>query len=129
MKRRPPRPTRTDTLFPSTTLFRSSHCPPCCLSRISTCSCAREGADSSRLTGSCQQCLIHKRPGPSGGSMFPLRSHILTTAVARRHRLSRRWEERREGKECVSTCRPRGWTKHNKDKRHEENKKRSTKRQ
>src|SRR3546814_2845718 len=71
MKRRPPRPTRTDTLFPSTTLFRSSHCPPCCLSPISTCSCAREGADSSRLTGSCQQSLIHKRPGPSGGSIFP----------------------------------------------------------
>src|SRR3546814_4280339 len=89
MKRRPPRPTRTDTLFPSTTLFRSSHCPPCCLSPISTCSCAREGADSSRLTGSCQQSLIHKRPGPSGGSIFPLRSPILTTAVARRHRLSR----------------------------------------
>src|SRR3546814_21173262 len=29
MRRRPPRSTRTDTLFPYTTLFRSNHCPRC----------------------------------------------------------------------------------------------------
>src|SRR3546814_1513188 len=35
MRRRPPRSTRTDTLFPYTTLFRSNHfprCPPTCVS-------------------------------------------------------------------------------------------------
>src|SRR3546814_7963175 len=33
MIRRPPRSTRIDTLFPYTTLFRSSHCTPICLQK------------------------------------------------------------------------------------------------
>src|SRR3546814_9995341 len=37
MIRRPPRSTRTDTLFPYTTLFRSTRYPPWCV-----CVCARD---------------------------------------------------------------------------------------
>src|SRR3546814_9616653 len=37
MIRRPPRSTRTDTLFPYTTLFRSAHHPPVTRSRYAHC--------------------------------------------------------------------------------------------
>src|SRR3546814_15919602 len=74
MIRRPPRSTRTDTLFPYTTLFRS-------LGR-------RDAA------ASCQQ-----QRG------YPLnRSHVVSLPLGCAQTRS---EERRVGKECVSTCRSR----------------------
>src|SRR3546814_1384153 len=50
MIRRPPRSTRTDTLFPYTTLFRSS-CP----------SCARQGFDVIRTVQKLEEALQHIR--------------------------------------------------------------------
>src|SRR3546814_3366665 len=50
MIRRPPRSTRTDTLFPYTTLFRS---------RLQ------------RLLGAGRDAQRHHRPGPSGISVHP----------------------------------------------------------
>src|SRR3546814_21128734 len=52
MKRRPPRSTRTDTLFPYTTLFRSEseagERPPCCSQSRAAASCSRPGYSSPR---------------------------------------------------------------------------------
>src|SRR3546814_15810985 len=95
MIRRPPRSTRTDTLFPYTTLFRSASlvAPPAPLPSI-----------------------LLPPPHPA------LRQRV--RAAGRRQRLrlkelgkwkrqltrsppSRRSEERRVGKECVRTCRSR----------------------
>src|SRR3546814_11565219 len=79
MIRRPPRSTRTDTLFPYTTLFRSR--------RAST---SRTG-DFGRAEG--RPDTRRKRGCPS--------------QAARRGHYRSRSEERRVGKECVSTCRSR----------------------
>src|SRR3546814_17529692 len=81
MIRRPPRSTRTDTLFPYTTLFRSSRAPP-------PARCRHPAAPAA----SCSTpCLILQPPLPGA---------LQTLSSARS-------EERRVGKECVSTCRSR----------------------
>src|SRR3546814_11403523 len=91
MIRRPPKSTRTDTLFPYTTLFRSRQtwlqtafaaCPPHWLTTPPSIFCRGNGeshAGWARLV--------------PGASQSP--------ASSNRHRT----EERRVGKECVSTCR------------------------
>src|SRR3546814_14985417 len=117
--RRPPSSTRTDTLFPYTTLFLSSWC-----------GCARnsppEGADPHRIHACVGEGARPKRREQQWGGALPVnlapyRAHrrILTaslvgtavefydfyiygTAAA-----LVRSEERRVGKECVSTCRSR----------------------
>src|SRR3546814_14000748 len=101
MIRRPPRSTRTDTLFPYTTLFRSKHA----------------GVDVEiperfvRNVGVAQRALV----------LGNMRGHRLAIELARGHepqfesrvpgnqpdQLRSRSEERRGGKECVSTCRSR----------------------
>src|SRR3546814_12910835 len=102
MIRRPPRSTRTDTLFPYTTLFRS-------------CVRLKERLNSSAPHG--------KRPGTSNASQKVARgkrkgrSAPITDSSVRGRRRSdqershtdttRRSEERRVGKECVSPCRSR----------------------
>src|SRR3546814_13159764 len=90
--RRPPRSTRTDTLFPETTLFRSSgrqdrrgdhhhrHRPEPCLRRYLG-RIPRAGPDRLRPVDRLR-----------GVELFPLLF------------LLRRSEERRVGKQCVSTC-------------------------
>src|SRR3546814_17581330 len=104
MIRRPPRSTRTDTLFPYTTLFRSS-CR-CCLHPLP---CLRVIA------------AWTSRPPPPP-SPPPLRPppHLRATIHCSPNgpapsqgcrRGTRRSEERRVGKECVSTCRSR-WSPH-----------------
>src|SRR3546814_4446675 len=55
MRRRPPRATRTDTLFPYATLFRS-RCARCAPARPA----ARDGYRTPRL------CGIRAGPGPAG---------------------------------------------------------------
>src|SRR3546814_14988252 len=102
--RRPPRSTRTDTLFPDTRLFR------CYLGHI-----AREPAAAfinvDKLTkartfssfrprrrgnpGCCRRPLLARERGDHG-------RHICTLALE-----ALRSEERRVGKACVSTCRSR----------------------
>src|SRR3546814_15290071 len=100
MIRRPPRSTRTDTLFPYTTLFRSA------------------GRQVAHRVGSYKKRL-HSPVGahPVGDMPVPSRSHRhlridcneMATAAA-----EHRSEERRVGKECVSTCRSRWSPDHSK---------------
>src|SRR3546814_19163528 len=106
MIRRPPRSTRTDTLFPYTTLFRShdidSVVPIPDTSRTSALELAnvlgvkyREGFIKNRYIG---RTFIMPGQGERVKSvrrkLNPIRS-----------------EERRVGKECVSTCRSR-WSRY-----------------
>src|SRR3546814_17326212 len=113
MRRRPPRSTRTDTLFPYTTLFRSPDVPrhagatfasvgdQGALSRITKrhreidlCPPARHRvrlAGSANLSGDRAETAY--RPWT-----------VEARCPARSIRQSRRSEERRVGKECVSTC-------------------------
>src|SRR3546814_17140679 len=106
MIRRPPRSTRTDTLFPYTTLFRSN---------------VAHLEDSS-----CQANHLRHRVGTVGERRHAVegdaRAHHIEMPVApeedaggggeagdriRQPRAGVRSEERRVGKECVSTCRSR----------------------
>src|SRR3546814_12621471 len=108
MIRRPPRSTRTDTLFPYTTLFRSqSH-------NVTTYGSARWATtreiDRAGLTGDTGVFLGRQRgrylrhDGPEHVMAFaPTRSGkgvglVIPTLLSRS-------EEGRVGKECVSTCR------------------------
>src|SRR3546814_12602358 len=97
MIRRPPRSTRTDTLFPYTTLFRSLSAADGII-RYSTNSFA--GASG----GGCRACYdAFWRRGFIeriwSSTSFSIGSTIASSAAPVRS------EERRVGKECVSTCR------------------------
>src|SRR3546814_13111937 len=98
MIRRPPRSTRTDTLFPYTTLFRS---------RL-----------AARIAASFPRC-----PAILYGRYFCGRQRRIAEASgpARKRNPAekvpaQRSEERRVGKECVSTCRSR-WSPYHKKKK------------
>src|SRR3546814_12252079 len=122
--RRPPRSTRTDTLFPCTTLFRSTrggaeHRSPRFRRRLfrvpdlGTAAAVPEAAGRHRPAGN---------HGASRGLGLPVRVRLLCAASRSRqgrHRLARsqdaavaRSEERRVGNECVSTCTSRGLSDH-----------------
>src|SRR3546814_21083968 len=101
MIRRPPKSKRTDTLFPYTTLFRSLR-----PHRQAERSVARRLAAGAALHRECRsgaagsgrrRVALPPHPAPSHGSAHS----------APEDKLSRS-EERRVGKECVSTCRSRG---------------------
>src|SRR3546814_18791962 len=97
MIRRPPRSTRTDTLFPYTTLFRSL-----CLS-IPTWQWVRGGRDRAVARAAVADlipALIAQRRTKGGPTGFLRRVFNARADDARS-------EERRVGKECVSTCRSR----------------------
>src|SRR3546814_11673814 len=115
MIRRPPRSTRTDTLFPYTTLFRS-----CRLARIECggskikahdlCAVPRLRCDAGAGVSNGRNCTCADHcPWGSCGRVG--REHIPEIAwKCRKRRTSedpQRSEERRVGKECVSTCRSR----------------------
>src|SRR3546814_15812442 len=99
MIRRPPRSTRTDTLFPYTTLFRS---PPQDRQRIDL--RRREHADH-----------LHRSAARGGGDRPAERSrpadldhHVDAASTGQPAHLARpirSSEERRVWKECVTTCR------------------------
>src|SRR3546814_13070608 len=102
MIRRPPRSTRTDTLFPYTTLFRSVHwnsCAPCATAPSGV---ANETAACRAVVAAvdARRCIAvagnRQRPGPGDRAFSRLRHQHLGAG---------RSEERRVGKECVSTCR------------------------
>src|SRR3546814_13839770 len=108
MIRRPPRSTRTDTLFPYTTLFRSAVVgrPPPDHRAVPAGGLLRPAMGAGR------------RVVPAGGGDHQCEGAAvaLPHTVARRFRWAARLlasavrsEERRVGKECVSTCRSR-WT-------------------
>src|SRR3546814_10510468 len=161
MIRRPPRSTRTDTLFPYTTLFRSkgpssaSEAAPI-FGNLSLRTIIRKfrdfGVDLMNQMLFCSQerkeikmaeavldltpildrlAATSRRPryammvikllseaadhrgqaGPfvtRGGETLPVRLWLGETLA----RMAVRSEERRVGKECVSTCRSRGWPDH-----------------
>src|SRR3546814_13539273 len=136
MRRRPPRSTRTDTLFPYTTLFRSL--------------AGHDGIDGLLFTGSARTGLaLNRQFAGQPGKMLALEmggnnpivvwdtADIRTAAIlvvqsaflsagqrcsnARRlivrdtladRLIEERSEERRVGKECVSTCRSGWWRDH-----------------
>src|SRR3546814_19459917 len=117
MIRRPPRSTRTDTLFPYTTLFRSPH----------------RGSGPWRSRGLPSLPLHqqprklegtdHLRPDRSGPSNTGSRQAPPATMIQLGRSVRKdpecslaRSEERRVGKECVSTCRSRWSPYHEKKK-------------
>src|SRR3546814_12856738 len=94
MIRRPPRSTRTDTLFPYTTLFRSA--------------VSAMMVSPTRGGPRCHQ-IYHQDGGIRWHSAAPYGIPIpqKTTEISQLWHLLTRSEERRVGKECVSTCRSR----------------------
>src|SRR3546814_16390984 len=107
MLRRPPRSTRTDTLFPYTTLFRSRQ------EEVKRAHIARRGGLwSTELDPmlKLQPDLLDAYSGyytvPSNrGALDELTRELIYITIDRS-------EERRVGKECVRTCRSRWWPDH-----------------
>src|SRR3546814_17947430 len=102
MIRRPPRSTRTDTLFPYTTLFRSDD--------------VLQPLALDRQLGAALIIIVGKATGLARQLLDE--SIAVLQSVSVKHRESRRSEERRVGKECVSTCRSR-WSPYHSRKKNE----------
>src|SRR3546814_18989760 len=103
MIRRPPRATRTDTLFPYTTLFRSQSTGDSFLNWAIGGYYSRLNVDSTRRQGG--EIITNTPLGTN-----PVAN---TIAVIEDGVIPLRPEERRVGKECVSTCRS-GWSQNHK---------------
>src|SRR3546814_20405521 len=101
MIRRPPRSTRTDTLFPYTTLFRSMG--------------YSAGHIADRLLARGWDVVGNSRDGRGGTIAFDVAAAVLAALRSATHIMfsvppsEGRTEERRLGKECVRPCRSR-WT-------------------
>src|SRR3546814_15414135 len=106
MIRRPPRSTRTDTLFPYTTLFRSvNHDPLVRALNRNLCHPMRQ---------KCSKALMDTKSVNRFERRFPLsgkgpfrtkyRRDIVEPLPGQMAQTDGRSEERRVGKECVSTC-------------------------
>src|SRR3546814_16823040 len=115
MIRRPPRSTRTDTLFPYTTLFRSD--PPSSPKRREIHSLARP-MDQVRPTPTAMppKATHRKLSAASASEKVPVRAAAM---AKRRHTspdasFSNRSEERRVGKEWVGKCESRWSPSHSK---------------
>src|SRR3546814_19889353 len=125
MIRRPPRSTRTDTLFPYTTLFRSHRVDQQARPAAVAAEIERE-IEHRGIEGEAEDRV----PGLRGierdradvGAPDPVARELPQRMVpgggrgAARLPDRPRSEERRDGKECVSTCRPR-WSPSNKKKK------------
>src|SRR3546814_19937006 len=109
MIRRPPRSTRTDTLFPYATLFRSRpelRARMYGLARfIATPEVSKHRIFSWLAGGTLASGSVYSitRDDDTSFGILHSRFHALW---------SLRSEERRVGKECVSTCRSRGYPYH-----------------
>src|SRR3546814_20495356 len=109
MIRRPPRSTRTDTLFPYTTLFRSlleslierAGIGPRALLREKGTPYADLGLNNPDLTDAQLIDAMMEHP------ILINRPLVVSPLGVKLCRPSERSEERRVGKECVSTCRSR----------------------
>src|SRR3546814_19304912 len=102
MIRRPPRSTRTDTLFPYTTLFRSRAAVALDGARHDA------GKPQVQEVGGADDRPCRVGPDLDGALATDARPH--QTLVPRRRRIApvaARSEESRVGKACVSTCRTR----------------------
>src|SRR3546814_14310350 len=121
MLRRPPRSTRTHTLFPHTTLFRSpkdeavAHTPSLTTPRIPPCVWTRRLCVTSAATVIAGGCLESPSTVCRTLDAVGLR-HLCGGREGVRPIYRRRSEERRVGKECVSTCRSRWSPYHEKKK-------------
>src|SRR3546814_20266716 len=104
MIRRPPRSTRTDTLFPYTTLFRSI------LMRERRPGLRAHGREAAR-DHSLEHGLLGRKVEIEGLARDPHRPrdilHRRLLEAIKQEDAGRRSEERRVGKECVRTCRTR----------------------
>src|SRR3546814_12922191 len=111
MIRRPPRSTRTDTLFPYTTLFRSARHrhPVVVVERI-------EGQQRRRVDGEAVAARVAGAVEPPGDRTVD-RVEVAQHRDGRARHAVGRSEERRVGKECVSTCRSRWSPYHEKKKK------------
>src|SRR3546814_11587181 len=142
MIRRPPRSTRTDTLFPYTTLFRSRG-----LSGVLPHQSARDPARDQRRAGRVHAQAGRQGQGRTGGDReqdcdrcgsrtFPYphacfrTAHLAVQALRAILDVRERTEERRVGKEGISRCRSRWSSDHQKKKKQNKttiNKKQNTK--
>src|SRR3546814_14122754 len=132
MKRRPPGSTRTDTLFPYPTLFRSSpawaksvaNAPHWCgtpryrtsLVRNNQARCRKSNKIKPLQEGRVGTPLATVNPTPSRPTRHVHRKHRKTHRRPSRRIRRPRSEERRVGQECVSTCRYR-WSTYNSKKK------------
>src|SRR3546814_11081686 len=114
MIRRPPRSTRTDTLFPYTTLFRSMAIPVATPKAL----LADKGYDGDRFRESLLVRGIlpiippranRKAPEHPDYGRYKDRNRVerMFGKLKQQRSIATRSEERRVGKECVSTCRSR----------------------
>src|SRR3546814_18264315 len=94
MIRRPPRSTRTDTLFPYTTRFRSA-------------AIAATGERPAQVFRRFRVDGVHQRDiaGEMGVSLSTVEADLRKVYAKLAEIRRQRSEERRVGKECVSTCR------------------------
>src|SRR3546814_16490027 len=124
MQPRPPRPTRTDTIVPYPTRFRSTRHQqrqPAAHGRADKNERSFDQTVDQKkniITPLCQRALLQQA--------F---AHAASRIIEPQHRASvrlrpdiERSEERRVGKECVSTCRSR-WSPYHKKKNKKKNKK------
>src|SRR3546814_13762348 len=119
MIRLPPRSTRTDTLFPYTTLFRSPP-PPSVVPLPVPGRIGRNRPLSDLHHRGLKPQPKRKRAPRCRGALFTIRipngrrSYLITSrsirlrSILRARRTAARSEERRVGKEGVSACRSRG---------------------
>src|SRR3546814_19106452 len=117
MKRRPPRSTRTDTLFPYTTLFRSGELAQHVLQdpAVAVVVGLLRGVDAHRggerdLAGPHLEPAWHRVALAEAGQADHV-DHLVAGQAERLRRLPRS-EARRVGKEGVRTCRSRGSANH-----------------
>src|SRR3546814_16046201 len=122
MIRRPPRSTRTDTLFPYTTLFRSRH--RISLRRQRAVAVAGERAGGVRVDCETGLAAGDLEQDPAGRDRTDHLRHDVGHHVLEREAVAgpqaeghRRTEERSGGKECVSTRRSGWWPEHSKKKK------------
>src|SRR3546814_14852927 len=105
MIRRPPRSTRTDTLIPYTTLFRSGFAVVAQEVKSLANETARATDDIAGKITAIQQA--------TKGSVFANQSiqQTIVEVQTSEQRIRDRSEERRVGKECVSKCKSR-WSRY-----------------
>src|SRR3546814_12394891 len=116
MLRRPPRSTRTDTLFPYTTLFRSAAHMRAGEAKLFTQKLNEQGA---RLNLALRRLAVHRHGNGDGHSSIPpgplhgppvrystIREYGTSAEAPPADRLDKS-DARRVGKECVRLCRSR----------------------
>src|SRR3546814_14814239 len=109
MIRRPPRSTRTDTLFPYTTLFRSIPIRRI-LDRNLALLSPEEGSSSLPRNNACRYQMSRAEAREMTTPVHLCQFRVLKLYPSSLERINpntTRSEERRVGKECVSTCRSR----------------------